>query len=912
MASGTVTFVFTDLEGSTRLLGSLRDAYSELLNDYHSLVDEVFSKHGGVEVDTAGDGLFHSFSSARRAVAAAIDAQRAMAAHQWPSGASVRARMGVHTGEPLSDVIRLVGMDVHRAARIAAAGHGGQILISQTTRELAVGELPADTALLDLGEHWLKDLAQPEHLYQVNVEGLPKAFPPLKSLVTLPNNLPRHLTSFVGRRRDVAEVQQLTTESALVTLTGPGGVGKTRLCLQVAAEVLDTFVDGAWLIELETLTDETLVAQQVAVAMGITEVSDAGAEEALLGHLRSREALLIFDNCEHLIDASARLANSLLRTCPGLRILATSREALGVAGERLYPVRSLSLPADTSTMPAAELADYEAVGLFMERARAADPHFELTASNAAAVVEICRRLDGIPLALELAAARVRALSPQQIAGRLDDRFRLLTGGSRTVMPRHQTLRAAIDWSFDLLPESERAVLWRLAAFAGSFSLEAAEKVCAADDVADWEVIDHLTRLVEKSLVNRIQDRYRLLETVRGLARERALEAGESQGAYQRHVDWYVSLVREAAPAFFRGPESALWLDRLEIEHENIRSALSWTLNAAGGAPTAMELGAGMWRFWEIRGYLAEGRQWLDRLLTLAPNEISPIRADVLTGAGILAAGQGDYAAAVRFHEQSLRIHEQIGQRTAIQFALNNLANATIHMGDLPRAKQLYERVVEIADKSDPSIGFVYVNLGDVTDNVGDYDGARAWYERALELFGGAGDQWSTAYALSSYGQATARRGDSAAARDRFEQALEIYRATGDRRGEARLLTMVADLAAAQGDATQARQLLYQALTLRCALGDPQGICGALERFSAQIADDDAARAARILAAAAAMRERTGARLSMRDQAAVDQELARLQLRLAEGFQRAWQQGRGASLDDALRDAQATVEATSKS
>src|SRR4051794_16040101 len=425
-ASTTVTFVFTDLEGSTRLLSTLRDAYGPLLEAYHELIAENFGEHGGTQLDQAGDGLFYSFPSARRAVTAVAQAQLAMSNREWPSGAIVRARMGIHTGEATSRRTGYVGMDVHRAARIASAGHGAQTLLSGVTRDLVATDLPDRAVLMDLGEHWLKDLAQPEHLYQLNVEGLPVAFPPLKSLVTLPNNLPRHLNTFVGRREDVAEVRQLTIESPLVTLTGPGGVGKTRLCLQVAAEVLDNFVDGAWLIELETLRDGSLVPQQVAVALGIGEVADGDFLAAVHGHLRSREALLILDNCEHLIDACAQLANGLLRACPGLRILTTSREALGVPGERLYPVRSLSVPQASKRPTTATVAESEAVNLFCERAQAADPQFALTDGNVGAVVEICRRLDGIPLAIELAAARVRALSPQQIADRLDDRFRLLT------------------------------------------------------------------------------------------------------------------------------------------------------------------------------------------------------------------------------------------------------------------------------------------------------------------------------------------------------------------------------------------------------------------------------------------------------------------------------------------------------
>jgi tetratricopeptide (TPR) repeat protein len=436
-------------------------------------------------------------------------------------------------------------------------------------------------------------------------------------------------------------------------------------------------------------------------------------------------------------------------------------------------------------------------------------------------------------------------------------------------------------------------------------LEAAEAVAAAADVESFAVLDHLTTLVEKSLVFRQADMYRILETVRGYARERSLEAGESEGAYARHRDWYLGLVRQAAPAFFRGPESAPWLDRLDAEHDNLRAALAWSINEPGGTQTALELVAGLWRFWEIRGYLVEGRQWLDRALADA-NDISTLRADALTGAGILSAAQGDHAAAVRYHEQSLRIHEELGNSLSIQYALHNLANAAMHHGDPDKARALQERVVEMAAKADPQgLPFALVNLADVADRQGDYDAAKDYYERALAAIGADGNVWAMAYALGNYGDSAARHGDDDLASERYQQALAIYRQTGDERGEARVMTSLAELAAARDDPAAARNLLYDALRIRCRLGDSQGICAALERLSESATPDDADRATRILAAAAAMRSRTGARLSLKDQAQVDQQLASLQNSLGgDRFQRSWRDGSSASLDDALMDAAA--------
>lgn len=904
MPAGTVTFAFVDLEGSTRLLASLKQEYAGLLSEYYAAVEETFAPQGGRLIDRAGDGLFYGFPTARGAVAGALDVQRALADRTWPAGVTVRARIGIHTGEPATERVGYVGLDVHRAARIAACGHGGQILLSQTSRDLVASELADGVTLVDQGEHWLKDLAHPEHLYQIAAEGLQATFPPLRSLVTLPNNLPRHLNTFIGRRRELDEARDLLAEAPLLTLTGPGGAGKTRLAVQLAAEIVDKFADGTWLIELETLSDKALVPQTVASTLGVTEGTEADVTASLVRHLHTREQLLILDNCEHVVSACAGLANTLLRACPGVRILATSREALGVPGERLYPVRSLSLPEGARVQDIQQLAGFEAIGLFVQRARAADPAFQLDASNASAVVEICRRLDGIPLAIELAAARVRALSAQQIAARLDDRFRLLTGGSRTVLPRHQTLRAAMEWSFGLLPEEERPVLWRLSVFAGAFTLEAAEAVAAGGVVDRDDVVEHVTRLVEKSLVNRQDDGYRLLETIREYARDHLLEAGEAEETHARHRDWYVGLIEKAAPAFFRGPESVEAVQTLEREHDNLRAALQWSLNEQNGGASALRMAGALWRFWEIRGYLVEGRQWMERVLERTSGHMSDQQADILTGAGILAAAQGDHAAAMRYHEQSLALHQELGNRYAVTYALNNLANAALHAGDHQRARELYEETVARARalRDARALPITLLHVADVADRQGDYEGARERYREAIDLVRQHGDRWTLGYALGNYGETAARHDDRATARETYDEALRIYGELGDRRGEGRILTLQGELARMEDDVSTARRLLHRALMIRCELGDSPGICAALERLAGIAPQEHLDRAARVLGAASAMRERTGARLPMAAQAEVDQQLAKLQSALGNAFSEAWQQGHVASLEDALRDA----------
>jgi class 3 adenylate cyclase len=462
LPTGTVTFLFTDIEGSTALLQRLGDRrYAEILDEHRRLLRDAFEEGNGREIDTQGDAFLVAFSRARDAVATAVVAQRALMKHPWPDGASLQVRMGLHTGEPISNADRYVGLDVHRAARIGAAGHGGQILLSDAVSGLVARDLPPGVSLRDLRTHRLKDLKEPEHLFQVIHPDLGVNFPPLKSLDVLPNNLPRQLTSFIGRDREMAEVKTLLATTSLLTLTGAGGSGKTRLALQVATDLLEHYPDGVWLAQLAPLSEPTLIPKAVASAVGIPEQPGRPLTEAVLHYLQPRTPLLLLDNCEHLLEACAQLADALLQACPNLRILATGREPLGITGELTYRVPSLSLP-DLKRLPSLEtLTQYEAVRLFVERAAFSKPGFRITTSNAAGVAKVTHRLDGIPLAIELAAARVKALPVDVIATRLDDQFRLLTGGSRTGLPRHQTLRATLDWSYNLLSEDERTLLRRL-------------------------------------------------------------------------------------------------------------------------------------------------------------------------------------------------------------------------------------------------------------------------------------------------------------------------------------------------------------------------------------------------------------------------------------------------------------------
>ena len=905
--SGTVSLVFTDIDGSTRLLEQLGDEYVTLLEDHHRIVGAAMEAHGGERVDAAGDGLFFSVPTASGALAACIQAQRAVADHQWPGGADVTVRMGLHTGEPVNAETGYVGIDVHRAARICAAGHGGQILVSASARSLIGPKLPDGVSLRDMGEHRLKDLVTPERLYQAVVPGLPGDFPPVRSLETLPNNLPRQLSTFVGRVQEIADVERRLDGTSILTLTGPGGVGKTRLALEVGAHMVDSYPDGVWLIELGALNDGSLIGDTIASALRLKQ-SAAGTIQALIEALAGRRMLLILDNCEHLLDPLVDIVDTLLHHTPDLQVLATSREALGMAGESLMPVPSMTLPAPTELGDAhalEALTECDAVRLFLERGRAVQPTLTLTNENAEAVAQICRRLDGIPLAVELAAARVRSLPPQQIAARLDDRFRLLTGGSRTALPRHRTLRAAFDWSFDLLSEAEQVLLRRLSVFGGSFSLEATEAVCRGGAVSSDEMLDLLSRLVDKSLLapeeGSTEARYRLLETIHDYAQEKLSESEEASDIYARHRDWFVALVDQARSGFFAGPEQATWLQRLSDDHDNLRASLQWTHEDPDGADAELTLASGLWRFWEIRGHLAEGSAWLERALARTGGEVSARRANALTGAGVLAALRGDQAAALAAHEASLLLLREVGNPLAIAAACSNVASAAIEQGNFERARELYGESIELARSSGDMQGaaFTLLNLADLTAREGDAAEADELYAETLQTLETLGDLWGMAQATSRLAQVSRRRGDLPSARARYEEGMVLYRRIGDRRAEARMLAGLGDVTAQEGDHVGAAKVYRDSLSLRSQLGDRAGIASMFERL-AGVAEAEPERAARLIGMAAGLRESIGAPLSAAANAELDQFLAGLGQALSEEVLRsAMADGRRTSLDAAI-------------
>ncbi|HEX9236931.1 MAG TPA: AAA family ATPase, partial [Actinomycetota bacterium] len=552
-----------------------------------------------------------------QAVRAAVAAQRDLAAHDWPDDAPLRLRMGLHTGEGVPGGDDYVGIDVNRAARVADAAHGGQIIVSGATRGLVEHALPEGVSLRDLGEYRLKDIVHPEHLHDLVIEGLPADFPPPRTPDARPNNLPAQLTSFVGREGEIAEVSQILARTRLLTLTGAGGTGKTRLALQVAAAVLAEFPDGAFFADLSALTDAALVPWAVAEALGVPEVVGRSILQGVKDHLRGRDLLLVLDNFEQVADAGP-LIEELLAAAPKLKVMVTSRVVLSLRGEQEYVVPPLE-PPDLQRMPdVLTLGRFEAVQLFTERALAANSRFRLTEGNAQAVAEITARLDGLPLAIELAATRTKVLTPQQILPRLQSRLSLLTSGARTLPQRQRTLRDAIAWSHDLLDEPERRLFARLSVFTGGWMLESTEAVCNPEDLG-LDALGGLTSLVDKSLIRSTEladgrPRFSMLETIREFGLEQLRAGGDFEEIARRHAEHFLRLAVEAEP-HLTAEDQRDWLDRGDREHPNVRAALRWAIEA-GEAGRAQEAAGALWRFWQQRGHLDEGRRWLDEILAM--------------------------------------------------------------------------------------------------------------------------------------------------------------------------------------------------------------------------------------------------------------------------------------------------------
>ena len=722
------------------------------------------------------------------------------------------------------------------------------------------------------------------------------------------NNLPLPLNRFIGREHEMDEVKGLLATTRLLTLTGTGGCGKTRLALQLATDLRDEYEQGVWWIELAALSDPHLVPQTIASAFGLSEHPGRSLTETLADFLRPRNLLLMLDNCEHLVAACAYLVETLLRSCPHLRILVTSRESLTISGETIWLVPPLHLPDAHYLPPLEGLLKYEAVQLFIERSATVLPSFRLTSENAAAVVQICRRVDGIPLATELAAARVKSLSLEQIVTRLDDAYRLLTGGSRTALPRQQTLLATMDWSYDLLSEMERRLFRRLSVFAGGFTLEAAEAICTDEGVEAEEVFDVLSRLLEKSLVvmseRSSEARYHLLVTIRQYGQEKLRQAGEVAAMRRRHGDWYVRFAEQAGPEAV-GLQQAEWLHRVELEHDNIRTVLAWSLEQAE-VEAGARIGAAIWRFWLYRGYLTEGRNVLERILQHLSEQTS-VRAQVLHAAGVLAFYQGDHARANILLEESLDLSHALPERRGIAYALNTLGDLTHSRGDYQQATTLYEESLlllrELGDKRVMALALSGWGLALLA--LGEDERAIARCEESLALARELGSPQSVAGSLTTLAIAVLERGDYGRARGLCEESLAIRQQLADKGGSAHTLTILGRVALSQGSYAQAKAHYDVSLSLRRALGDKEGIASALEGLAGVAqGQGQPLSAARLYGAAQALRNAIGAPLAPTDRASYERMVASVRVQLeAAAFEAAWTQGQAFTLEQAIAAAQ---------
>ena len=865
LPTGTVTFVFTDIEGSTKLVQALGDGYAGLLAEHCRIMRSAIADHGGTEVATEGDSFFAVFPASSGALDATAAAQHELAAGSWPSGVNVRVRMGVHTGAGTLGGDNYIGLDVHRAARIAGAAHGGQIVVSETTRASVADRLPAGTRLRDLGAHRLKDLAQPEHLYQLDVAGLPVQFPALRSLDARANNLPVQLTSFVGRETEIAEVQALLDGARLVTLTGPGGAGKTRLALQVAAERLPRHGDGAFFVELAPISDPVLLPSAIAAGLLIREATERPLLDTITDTLRDRDLLLVLDNFEHLQDAAPMVAG-LLSAAPKLRVLVTSRARLNLRGEEEYTVPPLRIP-DAAHLPTlAELSQFEGVHLFLERARAARPDFEVTATSAPAIAEIVNRLDGLPLAIELAAAKTRILEPQAILGRLGSRLAFLRGGARDLPARQQTLREAIDWSYQLLATADQRSLRWLGVFMGGFTVAAADALLSRSG-QDGDAVETLESIADQSLLRRLQGqhgepRLAMLETIREFALERLAEAGEMDDARRRHAEVVLATAEALEP---RLASSAEALDAMTHDHDNLRAALSWSIET-GAVDVGFRLGYAAWRFWQRRGHFREARSWFDRILAL-PDADAPTaaRARGLTGAAGIAYWQNDYATALAWYREAEDIVRRLGDRGWLADALYNTGETAALIGDMETvASKLGEGEAIGRELGDDAILGRFLQASGYMAFMGDQlDAARGPLEEALAVALRASDPAAIFIGHHTVGQVARLQG-------RFDDAAAHYREA---------IRLGFDL----GDVAQMTEPL-------------QGLAAVL------IATDDPERGVRLLGANSAIRERLGGGPPP-EWLRLGDPLADAKATLGESaVAQAWDQGQGLSVDDAVAEA----------
>jgi predicted ATPase/class 3 adenylate cyclase len=917
--SGTVTFLFTDIEGSTKLAQEHPKEMPELLARHNAILNQAIEMYHGFVFRIVGDSFSAAFHTASDALYAALEAQRKLQNESW-SLAPINVRMGIHTGsaqlrdDPQGQGASYEGYGtLALTQRVMSVGHGGQILLSQTTHDLVKDRLPDQTELRDMGERRLKDIFRPEHMYQVTAPDLRSEFPPLTTLETFNHNLPAQLTSFIGREQEIAAAQKLFSSTRLLTFIGPGGTGKSRLSLQVAAEQIPEFKDGVWLIELAQLADSNYLLSAIASTFHLRELQGVPLIDTVTDYLRGKQLLLVLDNCEHLIETCAQLSDQFLHACPKLKIITSSREALGINGETVFRVPSLSLPQDVEDLRdvghlTPDLMGYEATRLFTERAGKANPQFALTKENAPAVTQICKRLDGIPLAIELAAARVKLFTPQQIAERLDDRFKLLTGGSRTALPRQQTLRALIDWSYLTLNEMEQDILRRLAVFSGGWTFEAAESV-----VGELEAIDGLSGLVNKSLVNveekEDESRYRYLETIRQYAMEKLLESGDAVNARDRHLAHFLEVSRRAEEKFGTA-QRLMWVNRLEVEHDNLRSALGWALES--DPESALQMVCSLAIFWLSRRYMTEGCKWCQaalaraEALSLAGPDIDQTRAQAYSALAMLSINHGEHHTGQIAARKGVALARRGDDPLQLARALHFLGMSSAFLGDETLAFDSLRESEAICRQfgyKDELAG-VLESLAYVTIEI---HGAQAteqlqsFMEESLALFQGSVDPEAAVRTEGILARLAFYRGDLAEARKHADLMLDLHRQMGDQLSVTGHQSSMAHVARQIGNYQEALALYHETLPDWQKMGHRGAVAHQLECFAfIAKAQEQRERAVKLMSAAEALREASSSPRTPQEHIEYDKELAGLRAGMDEKtFNFLWEEGQSMDMEQAI-------------
>ena len=907
--TGTVTFLFTDIEGSTRMWEHDAPAMQAALARHDELLRRAIEERGGYVFKTVGDAFCCAFPTAPDALEAALQAQRVLFAEEWGIEGGVRVRMGLHTGVAEESDGDYFGPPVNRVARLMSAAHGRQVLLSLSAQELVRDQLPTRTSLRDLGEHRLKDLFRPERVFQLLASGLPSEFPPLRTLDAYRNNLPLQPTQLVGRQKEIAEVCERLSrpEVRLLTLTGPGGTGKTRLGLQAAAELTEEFEHGAFFVSLAAISEPQLVVGAVAGALGVKEAGGLPLLESLENYLGEKHILLMLDNFEQVLEA-APMVTELLSAAPYLMVLATSRIPLRLYGEHEYAVPPLALPDPEQLPPVERLSQYEAVRLLVERSQAAKADFSVTNENAAAVAEICHRLDGLPLAIELAAARIKLLTPQAMLARLGNRLKLLTGGARDLPQRQQTLRSTIEWSYGLLEEGEKVLFARLSVFAGGRTLEAIEAICDAEGDLPVEVLDGLTSLVDKSLLKQEEGvggepRFVMLETIHEFAREKLKESVEAEEIKRVHAQYFLTLAEETYPEL-KGPDQLEWLERLEAEHDNMRAAISWALERKE-AELAIRQGGALWRFSLVRGHYAEGRRWLEEALAIDGGESLESRAMALAGAGTLASEQGDLDWAKEACEEGLKLlaHEAREASEANLCLLACLGWVKWRREEHGQATQLFEESLALSREMSDTwwLASFLQGLATVSYSQGGFERATELYEQSMDLFREQGDKRGLAISLGNLAMLVYSQGDLGRAAKLTEEAVALLRELGTRGGVSMGLYNLGWIALLQDDLGRAANLYRESLSLSWDSGLNPLVQNALEGLACVAgAKGEADRAARLWGAAQALHETKGIPRDADFLAEADARTSAVRSGMGEGaWKEAWRKGRAMTLDEAV-------------